>query len=101
MRYDTPVSDRFFLALQTNFRYQSEMFRDAENDPLTRADAHFLVDARIAMSPQNRRWEAAVWGKNLTDETFVYSGFSTPILGLATLTYNAPRTVGISFSWRM
>jgi iron complex outermembrane receptor protein len=99
VRYDMPVSEGFSLALQTDFKYQSEMFRNAENDPLTATDAHFLVNGRIALTPRNRRWEVALWGKNLTDEDFVVSGFNVPILGIVTHIYNPPRTFGLSFGW--
>jgi iron complex outermembrane receptor protein len=75
------------------------MFRNAENDPLTATDAHFLVNGRIALTPRNRRWEVALWGKNLTDEDFVVSGFNVPILGIVTHIYNPPRTFGLSFGW--
>jgi iron complex outermembrane receptor protein len=101
VRYDIPVSNLFSLALQTDFKYQSEMFRSADNDPLTAADAHFLVNGRIALTPRSRRWEVALWGKNLGDEDFVYSGFNVPILGIVNEIYNAPRTFGLSFAWNL
>jgi iron complex outermembrane receptor protein len=101
VRYDIPLSSSLSLALQTYFNYQREMFRDAENDPLTATDAHLLVNGRIALTPRDRRWEVALWGKNLGDEDVVLSGFNVSILGLVTHVYNAPRTYGISFGWNL
>jgi len=101
LRYDVPVSNRLILALQTDFKYRSEMFRDAENDPLTMTDPHFLINGRISVKPKSHRWEIALWGKNLGDEDVVLSGFNVPILGLVTHVVNAPRTYGLSLSWNL
>jgi iron complex outermembrane receptor protein len=99
LRYEIPVSSRIGLALQTDFKYRSEMFRDADNDPLTATDEHLLVNGRIALTSGKGNWEVALWGKNLGDEDYVVSGFNVPILGLVTHVYNPPRTCGLSFGW--
>ena len=101
IRYEIPVFKSFTLALQTDFKYQSEMFRSADNDPLTKTDAHFLINGRIALTPRSRRWEVALWGKNLGNEDVILSGFNTPILGIVTEIYNPPRTFGLSFAWSL
>ena len=101
IRYEIPVSKSFTLALQTDFKYQSEMFRSADNDPLTKTDAHFLINGRIALTSSNGRWELALWGKNLGHEDVILSGFNTPILGIVTEVYSPPRTFGLSFAWSL
>lgn len=101
IRYDLPLTARLSLALQTDFTYQSEMFRTADNDPLTTTDGRFVVNGRVALGPPNGKWEIALWGRNLGNEDIVLSGFNTPILGLVTQVFGAPRTYGLSLGWNI
>ena len=101
IRYELSLSAGLDLALQTDFKYQSEMYRSADNDPLTRAEAAFLINGRIAILSDTGTWELALWGKNLGNAEVVESGFNTPILGLVTRIYNPPRTFGLSWRWNL
>lgn len=65
------------------------------NDDLDRVEGYTLVDASIGYVWPDGRFEFAVFGNNLTDETFRTSLIQTPNLLLGF--YNVPRTYGARF----
>ena len=101
--FNAAVGYRFSLAgnqlvsMLLDASYRDEMFLDAGNTELTRADAYRLVNARVAWWPRNGL-ELALWGKNLTDEDYAGSGSLVPLLGAGFQSYNPPRTWGISLT---
>ena len=58
------------FALFAQMSYQSEIFHTQFNDPLIGQDAITLFDARFSYYDPEGRWEAGIWGKNLTDEEY-------------------------------
>ncbi len=84
------------LALRVNYTWQSEMFWATDN--IAKEPSYGLVDARIALAPENAPWSVAVWGKNLSDELF-----RTNIIGFfgeEVSQFGTPRTYGVDFSWK-
>ena len=76
------------------------MFKDAVNDPLIRGDSYWLFDARVAIGAADERWEVAVWGRNLSDNRHVVQGLDVASLGFGNRNYNAPRTYGVTGTFR-
>jgi iron complex outermembrane receptor protein len=87
-------------SVQGSAHYSDPVFKDAINDPVIRAGAYWLFDARLALGAGNDRWEVAVWGKNLTDNEHVVQGLDVASLGFGNRTYNAPRTYGATLTVR-
>jgi iron complex outermembrane receptor protein len=85
-----------------NVSYTDSVFTIAENSPLSRAPDYTLVDARLGLTGGDSRWEVALWGQNLTDETyFVNSSDDQGGLGFrGWRIYQMPRTYGVSFTYR-
>jgi iron complex outermembrane recepter protein len=71
---------------------------DAANARITEIESFALLDARAAYTLENRNLEFAVWGKNLTDET--YPTHIIPFLGNGFSIFAPPRTYGITVSWK-
>jgi iron complex outermembrane receptor protein len=57
-----------------------------------------LVDARAAY--EKGPWTAALWGKNLTNQTYVTGGFDISGIGVASAYLNVPRTFGVDLRYR-
>ena len=64
------------------------------------APAHALLDARLAVGAADERWEVALWARNLTDNQHVVQGLDVASLGFGNRTFNAPRTYGVTGTFR-
>ncbi len=108
--YDMPVGTDYMLGFSADARYSDSYLPSAFNNPLSRQDSYVTLDAGIRFGAEDKGWELAVIGKNLTNEfyvTGVVDGPSTPVasspagtkadqLGFGTL----PRTVMVQASVR-
>ena len=99
-RYEFPVASGLKAILLGSARYSDGVFKDAVNDPLIRAGSYWLFDARLAIAAEDDEWEVAVWGRNLSDDRHVVQGLDVASLGFGNRTYNAPRTYGVSGTFR-
>jgi len=114
------------LLVRADFAYQSDMnispvafytdaagvTRDAQNgNPVSPADAagylrgatdeaHWLINARAALTVMDGALELAVWGKNLTNERDYVAGLTLPGLGYSAAGQREPRTFGVSGTFK-
>lgn len=60
-----------------------------------------VLNTRLSWQSAGGRFEAALWGQNLTDNTTVgpIEGLAAEILGTPTVTVSNPRTIGIDFRY--
>jgi iron complex outermembrane receptor protein len=97
------------LALRADFKwtddYRTEIAyntgapaTDAANARITQVESFALLDARASYLLESHNLEFAVWGKNLTDET--YPVHIIPFLGNGFSIFAPPRTYGVSVSWK-
>ncbi len=90
------------LSARLDYTYRSRLYfnvvpRFAPFDDAIRAKGVGLLDGRIALGKLDvggGKAEFAVWGRNLTKETYRISGIDFGSLGFATNTYGVPRTYG-------
>ncbi len=83
------------------FRDDTQQFELAI--PLLDQSAFWLYDAAINWTADNDRWLLGIYGRNLSDERHVTSGYNFP--GAATADsvlafYGNPRTVSVAFEYR-
>jgi iron complex outermembrane receptor protein len=90
----------FDASAQAGAAYTDDVFKDANNDPIVASGAHWLYDARATLGPADGPWEVAVWGENLSDEQYVVQGLNVASLGFGNRIFNAPRTYGVTLTWR-
>ena len=88
------------MSVQASGQYQSEMFFDLDNNPVTKEDGYATLDLRVAYTDAAERFEVAVWGKNVTDE--YYRSYAFPVVGLGFMdeTVAAPSWFGATLSYR-
>jgi iron complex outermembrane receptor protein len=107
-QYAWPVSGGEF-SLRADFKwtddYRTEIAyntgapaADEANWRITEIQSYALLDARAAYTLEGRNLEFSIWGKNLTDET--YPVHIIPFLGNGFSIFGAPRTYGLSVSWK-
>jgi len=89
------------ITLQSDIHYTDEYFFATDNEPVFYAPSLWLLNARVSIDfpPMNdgKSIQAALWGKNLTDEEYRVGGFSQMgFSGDSFFYYGEPQTVGIS-----
>jgi outer membrane receptor protein involved in Fe transport len=85
--YEHAVGQNLLLRLRVDGMYKDEMYLDSDLDPNTLQDDYVKVNARIALAAADDRWEVALYGRNLTDETTY------------TFMVDAPLSAGIYAGW--
>jgi len=98
--YRLPIGDGGALTFHADAAHVGAMYFLANNSPLSKAEAFWDVGARIAFREPSGRFELAVYGKNLTDNSQV-SGIvmdATSQTRFATVPY--PRRFGAELTAR-
>jgi iron complex outermembrane receptor protein len=79
-----------------NYTWQSDMFWATDN--IAKEPAYGLLDARVGFGPDDKKWQLALWGKNLTDE--LYRTNVIPFFGEEVSQFGPPRTFGLDVTLR-
>lgn len=85
-----------FGAVDVN--YESFIFDDIDNNKINVRPARTLVDARLGYRSPDGRWEALLWGKNLTDKVTITHQYI--LAGGQFAYFGPPRTYGATLRWR-
>ncbi len=67
--------------------------------PYGRVPAFGYLDGRLALSGEDSRWEVALFGRNLTNETYVV-GYDRDFFGTLVEGLGDPRTYGVELTAR-
>jgi len=88
------------IITRVNYSYTDDTYKDALNFPQLHQDAFGLLDAFITYVSDKGNWEASLFGKNLTDETYILSGFANGLTqGRVSANLGRPREWGVSFKY--
>lgn len=88
----------WFSRLEYNYTDEFYLAQDLD-ETLLNDDTH-LVNARLGIFGEDRRWELTAWGRNLLDEDSYVMGFDIPVLsGFAGMNL-PPRTYGLTVNYR-
>lgn len=98
IRLNIPLKNGSEIRANVDGTYTSSIFLFPDNLPLNKVDGYGLLNARLAWSAAEGRYEIALWGKNLTNKAYVTS--IAPIITMDQLNYNEPRTYGVQLSAR-
>lgn len=96
--YEMPLSAERSITAQVNGKYASPYYLQPDNLGFLEQDARTVLNASLTLA-QEDDWEISLWGKNLTDETWVIQSFA--LFSAFAVTYNDPVTFGATFrrSW--
>jgi iron complex outermembrane receptor protein len=93
--YSIPLGSAGTINLRAAMTYRSTYYSTVANDLAGKTGDFTLVDGSIGWESEDGRFRAMVWGKNLTDKTYVAA--LTPTANFFTQRfYNAPRTFGLT-----
>lgn len=101
--YTINFSNGLKLVNTLDFIYSSDYLTTPSLDPKFEQDAFTKINARIALSGADDRWELALIGKNLTDESIVSYANGLPVASVLTSKtssgyyafYERPRSIAI------
>lgn len=100
-RWDIPVSSNWSLALQADLKYTDSAFRTVPNSPQASTESNTVVNARISLHQPDGQWEFAVWGQNITDESYFIEAFDVfDPLGITAKLAGTPQVFGVSANFR-
>ncbi len=99
-QYDFDVQGWDVLG-RVDYSNQSHMYFDANNLPVQKQEGYINVDARVSVTSPDKRWELAVWGKNLTDELVASYVTAFAPFGQQLVPYTPPKTYGVTLIWKM
>ena len=101
VQYALQVSGGGQVITRADWAYVDEHFKDALNFPQLRQDSYSLVDAYITYVGAQDNWEVSLFGKNLSDESYIVSGFANGLTqGRVSANLGRPREWGLSFKYR-
>ena len=97
----TPAGD---LLLRADYAWQDKIQFNVIND-FNYQGAYGTANARVALGSRARSWEVAVFGNNLADKRYAYTGgtLGAPLAPNPTIAWNIPgarRTAGVEGTYR-
>ncbi len=106
--HTTTLSGGLTLSSTLDLIYSDEYLSAPTLDPRMVQDSYVKVNARLALSGQEDRWEVALIGKNLTDEAIVSYSNGLPVATVLTggtgsgyyAFYERPRSVALQGTLR-
>jgi iron complex outermembrane recepter protein len=71
--YEWHLTGDLFVRATADVMHTDDYFSYLSNNPTDQVDGYTLYNARISIGAQDGSWDAALWGKNLTDEYYYTS----------------------------
>lgn len=101
IRYAFPLAGGE-ASVQGDAQYRSTFFFSLTNFDATRVRSYTLLNARIAWTTSDNKWELAAFGKNLSDARYRTVGFeASDFGGFSQVGYGEPRWFGVSLGYRL
>ena len=94
------LADRGALVARVDYTWKDDLFQDFANVGTIAQDAFGLLGLRCLYAPTAGAWNVALFGTNLTDESYLESGFNTGAFGLDIGVAARPREWGLEATWR-
>jgi len=91
LNYALNINNKWKANLAIDYQYQSDVWFDPENT--AKQAAYGLLNCRVAVG--NKNLEFSLWGKNVSDVTYLSYGYSIGGSGIFA-SYGLPRTFGAS-----
>jgi iron complex outermembrane receptor protein len=100
LQYDNILVDTLSWFGRLEYNYTDDYYMAQDLDENLTNDATHIVNARLGLYGDDRRWEITAWGRNLSDEESYVIGFDVPVVsGYAAITI-PPRTYGVTLNYR-
>ena len=84
-------NDGYALVLRGDYTHKSTVYNNSENTALLTQPAVGLVNASLTLEAPDERWTITLGGRNLTNETYLITGFFQPGVGYTEGVFSRPR----------
>jgi len=88
------------IALRGDWSYNSTVYNDDINSSWLTQPGYHIFNAQIAYESRDGNWDLVVWGKNLSDKQYIFSGDANAAAGFVQGNYSTPRTYGVTIRRR-
>jgi len=88
------------LAFQAEYQLRGRSYLTTNNDPDGRVGAYGLLNLRMTLASDNDRWRVSLFGKNVTDKTYMtrlFDLYDNTLNGQKLITLGEPRTYGVEY----
>lgn len=93
---DFPLQNGALLSARLDTGYKDDTQKDPANSPTIQQDAYTLVNSRVSYVSSNGNWELALFGTNLTDETYITNALDlAATFGFLEVYFGRPREIGV------
>ncbi len=100
LAYTHPFFSIGSITYRVDYRYQSRSYFNAFNRSRSEQPALNLVDARASFTTDDKQWEIALYGKNLTDKLYYATILESAVeIGRPFGILAAPRTWGVQLAY--
>ena len=98
VQYTHELASGARIIARGDWSHYSTVYNDVANDPDLTQGAYDLFSARMSFTTADGKWQAAVFGTNLSDERYKVSGNASAGFGLKEASFGRPREWGVSLS---
>ncbi len=98
-RYSIPFENGGKFTLQADLSYQGKTYFQPTNIANLEQDPYSLLGARLSYTAPKENWSVAVFGRNLTGEEYLGSGFDVSVLGWLAVKPGPRRYFGASINY--
>ncbi len=86
---------------QPSLSYAGSRYFSTINAPALKAGAYLTGDISIGLIAPDRKWDATVFVRNVTDKHYItYAGDLTSVAGFVQRNYSTPRTASVQVGYR-
>ncbi len=90
--YTADLGDQgYALVFRGNYTHKSTVYNNTENTALLTQPAVDLINGSVTLEGPDNRWSITFGGKNLTNETYLVTGFFQPGVGYTEGVFARPR----------
>jgi hypothetical protein len=79
------VTDDLGALFYVDYRFQSDMITGSDLFPEKRQQSLIMVNARVGLNGNDRKWQIEAWAQNLFDTKFQQVAFNAPAQGSGTI----------------
>jgi iron complex outermembrane receptor protein len=98
LAYQENVLNNTTAGFSVDYSWNDTTYREVSNHPWLTTDSFGLIGARAFVA--YKQFLFAVWGRNITDETYTVEGFDNSFFGNLFTIYGFPRTYGATLTVR-
>ncbi len=101
LNVERPISDSIDFIAGGVVSFRSFAFLEESFNPAAAQEPYQKIDLRAGIRSENKRWELAVIGKNITNEITASHGFNTPLApGVISKYIQPPRTIAVQAKFK-